>query len=60
MTIIGAISYLLSPFDVIPEAIFGVIGFIDDFGITIVCLFYVATMYMSHLRDRNERQIRAR
>ena len=34
--------YILSPLDIIPEAVFGVIGVIDDAAIMIVCLVVVA------------------
>ena len=26
----GALAYIISPFDIIPEAIFGLVGYIDD------------------------------
>lgn len=40
--IIGALFYFISPFDIIPEAIFGVIGLVDDLVIILIAVFSVA------------------
>jgi uncharacterized membrane protein YkvA (DUF1232 family) len=36
--LILAIIYFISPIDVIPEAIFGPIGYVDDFGLLLLVL----------------------
>ena len=33
LVIVGALGYLVSPIDLIPEVVFGVVGLIDDFFI---------------------------
>jgi len=37
----GAALYLISPIDVVPEAIFGPIGLIDDAGVTAAVVLFV-------------------
>ncbi|KAK3002297.1 hypothetical protein RJ639_021614 [Escallonia herrerae] len=43
-TVLSAI-YLISPVDIIPEAIFGIIGLLDDLVIVLVCFLHVAALY---------------
>lgn len=38
----AALTYVLSPIDLIPEVIFGVIGILDDLLFLIMCMFCVA------------------
>lgn len=40
--IFAALTYVLSPIDLIPEVIFGVIGILDDLLFLLMCLFCVA------------------
>ncbi|KAM1734741.1 hypothetical protein ACFX11_020172 [Malus domestica] len=50
--IMGA-AYLFSPFDFIPEAIFGIAGLLDDFFIVLIVFFHVAAIYRSVLYRRH-------
>lgn len=43
--ILFAVVYLLSPFDVIPEAIFGIIGILDDIAVVLILALYLSTIY---------------
>ncbi|KAH9614423.1 hypothetical protein KSS87_006241 [Heliosperma pusillum] len=45
--------YLLSPIDIIPEGILGVIGLIDDLIILLLCFLHVAAIYRSVLVFRH-------
>ncbi|XP_074279573.1 uncharacterized protein LOC141604911 [Silene latifolia] len=45
--------YLLSPIDIIPEGILGVIGLIDDLIILLICFLHVAAIYRSVLVFRH-------
>ncbi|KAK3004983.1 hypothetical protein RJ639_017901 [Escallonia herrerae] len=45
--------YLISPVDIIPEAIFGIIGLLDDLVIVLVCFLHVAALYRSVLLYRH-------
>ena len=33
--VLGGLIYLVSPVDLIPEAVFGILGFFDDIGVLI-------------------------
>ncbi|XP_057531844.1 uncharacterized protein LOC130809980 [Amaranthus tricolor] len=48
-----SIIYLLSPVDIIPEAILGVIGLLDDLIVMLVCFLHVAAIYRSVLVGRH-------
>ena len=52
--IIGVIVYVLSPFDLIPEAVFGLIGLIDDIMFVILALIGIGTTFFTVLQGRNE------
>ncbi|KAL2467496.1 RING/U-box protein with domain of unknown function [Forsythia ovata] len=46
--IVSAI-YVISPVDIIPEALLGIIGLLDDFIIVLICFLHVAALYRSVL-----------
>ena len=58
--IIGLVVYFVSPFDLIPEFVFGIIGFIDDVIVVIYGIVALSTVFYQFMRERNEAQIRAR
>eukprot|EP00250_Pteridium_aquilinum_P032983 c5048_g1_i2 orf=150-938(+) len=41
--------YVFSPLDILPEAIFGFIGLLDDFLVMLLVLFHLAAMYRTAL-----------
>lgn len=41
---VGALAYLVSPVDAIPEIIFGPFGYVDDGGILVAAAFYVSRL----------------
>jgi uncharacterized membrane protein YkvA (DUF1232 family) len=41
---VGALAYLVSPVDAIPEIIFGPFGYIDDGGVLLAAALYVARL----------------
>jgi len=43
--IVGAILYLLLPYDIFPEQVFGIIGFLDDILIMATVLVYLSYLY---------------
>ncbi|XP_022773547.1 E3 ubiquitin-protein ligase RNF170-like isoform X2 [Durio zibethinus] len=45
--------YIFSPIDIIPEAILGIVGLLDDLLIVIVCFLHVAAIYRSVLYYRH-------
>ena len=47
MCMLIAVVYVLSPFDLIPESVFGLIGMIDDFFIVITILVAVSQMFVN-------------
>ncbi len=44
--------YFISPIDLIPELVFGRIGYIDDVGSILVALVYVAHVYRKDMSQR--------
>jgi RING finger protein 170 len=45
LLLFGACLYLSSPFDLIPEAMFGILGYIDDLVIVILCFIYITSIF---------------
>uniref|UniRef100_A0A915PNJ5 E3 ubiquitin-protein ligase RNF170 n=1 Tax=Setaria digitata TaxID=48799 RepID=A0A915PNJ5_9BILA len=45
LCLFGVAVYILSPFDILPEAAFGVLGMVDDIFITFVVLVYVTILF---------------
>ncbi|GAV65563.1 DUF1232 domain-containing protein [Cephalotus follicularis] len=50
--IIGSAVYILSPVDIIPEGILGIVGLLDDLLIAVICFLHVAALYRSVLHFR--------
>lgn len=48
----AAIMYLISPLDLIPEAVFGVLGLLDDMFVVLLLAIYVTMIYRRFLADR--------
>jgi len=44
VTAVGALAYLVSPVDAVPEALFGPFGLVDDGGVLIATALYVARL----------------
>ena len=49
---IFAILYFLSPLDIIPEAVFGIFGFLDDLFILLLLGIYVSLIYRNVVAQR--------
>ncbi|KAB0393279.1 hypothetical protein E2I00_005912 [Balaenoptera physalus] len=45
LCLMGAFFYLISPLDFVPEALFGILGFLDDFFVVFLLLIYISIMY---------------
>ncbi|KAG6524563.1 hypothetical protein ZIOFF_014477 [Zingiber officinale] len=52
-TMVMSAIYVLSPVDIIPEGIFGLVGLLDDLIILLIVLLHVATIYRSVLLYRH-------
>ncbi|EDV23326.1 E3 ubiquitin-protein ligase RNF170 [Trichoplax sp. H2] len=50
--VVIAMIYVLSPFDIIPEAVFGILGLLDDLLIIVVILIYVTMIYRNIIANR--------
>ena len=48
----------MSPFDLIPEVVFGILGLVDDFVIAIIIFIGVAQGFRQILQNRNEVAVR--
>ncbi|RNA09020.1 E3 ubiquitin-ligase RNF170-like [Brachionus plicatilis] len=47
-----AFCYFLSPLDIIPEALFGIFGFLDDLFVIFIIAIYVSTIYRQFVTNR--------
>ena len=52
-----ALSYVISPFDIFSEEIWGLIGVIDDIIIVLSILVYISSAYYGHLQNRAANQL---
>ncbi|XP_054722841.1 E3 ubiquitin-protein ligase RNF170-like, partial [Uloborus diversus] len=49
---VAAIMYLISPLDMIPEAVFGILGLLDDMFVVLLLAIYVTVIYRRFLATR--------
>lgn len=49
---IAILLYLISPIDFLPEAVFGVIGFLDDIFVVMLILVYITVIYRNVVAAR--------
>ncbi|XP_063067051.1 E3 ubiquitin-protein ligase RNF170 isoform X2 [Engraulis encrasicolus] len=52
LCLVGALTYLASPLDFIPEALFGLLGFMDDFFVILLLFIYISIMYREVVTQR--------
>ncbi|KAG9486522.1 hypothetical protein GDO78_006734 [Eleutherodactylus coqui] len=55
LCLLGAFFYLVSPLDIIPEAVFGILGFMDDLFVIFLLLIYISIMYREVVTQRLHR-----
>lgn len=55
LCLLGALFYLVSPLDIIPEALFGILGFMDDLFVIFLLLIYISIMYREVVTQRLQR-----
>ena len=53
------IIYVLSPFDIIPECIFGFIGLIDDLIVLIIIFIILTNYYYQYISARDSKRYRS-
>jgi RING finger protein 170 len=53
MQMILSAVYIISPIDIIPEGVLGVVGLLDDLLIALICFLHVAALYRSVLYFRH-------
>ncbi|XP_077241414.1 uncharacterized protein LOC143881947 isoform X3 [Tasmannia lanceolata] len=49
----ASIIYVVSPVDIIPEGLFGILGLLDDLIIVLIVFFYLAALYQRALISRH-------
>jgi len=52
LCLLAGVIYLVSPLDVIPEAVFGLLGFLDDLFVFLLLAIYLSILYRRYLADR--------
>ncbi|XP_044539792.1 E3 ubiquitin-protein ligase RNF170-like [Gracilinanus agilis] len=55
LCLVGAFFYLISPLDLVPEGLFGILGFLDDFFVIFLLLIYISIMYREVITQRLNR-----
>uniref|UniRef100_A0A0N5ATN3 E3 ubiquitin-protein ligase RNF170 n=1 Tax=Syphacia muris TaxID=451379 RepID=A0A0N5ATN3_9BILA len=53
--LIGIFAYVIFPFDILPEAVYGIFGFIDDILVAIALMAYAIIMFRRLIADRHLR-----
>ncbi|XP_075519034.1 uncharacterized protein LOC142552973 [Primulina tabacum] len=53
LAMVASAIYVLSPVDIIPEGLLGIIGFLDDLIIVLMCFLHVAALYRAVLLSRH-------
>ncbi|XP_047341287.1 E3 ubiquitin-protein ligase RNF170 [Impatiens glandulifera] len=53
LAMLVSVIYIISPVDIIPEGILGIIGLLDDAIIALICFLHVAALYRSALVFRH-------
>jgi RING finger protein 170 len=46
------VLYLVSPIDILPEAVFGIIGYFDDMVFVFTTLMYLSSVYRDIIANR--------
>ncbi|XP_074642116.1 E3 ubiquitin-protein ligase RNF170-like isoform X2 [Tubulanus polymorphus] len=49
---VAVLLYFVTPFDIIPEAAFGIFGFLDDFFILFMLAIYISIIYRQAVEER--------
>ena len=52
LVLILLIFYVFLPYDILPESVIGIIGYIDDFIILIVAFIYLTLIYRAYITNR--------
>lgn len=53
LCLLAAVAYLVSPLDIIPEAVFGILGLMDDVFVFLLLAIYVSIIYRRYLASRH-------
>lgn len=48
----AACMYLISPLDIIPEAVFGILGLLDDVFVVLLLAVYISIIYRRFITNR--------
>lgn len=51
--LIVIVLYVLSPLDILPEAVFGIFGFLDDLLFVLITVVYISILYRTLLTQRH-------
>ncbi|XP_061168177.1 E3 ubiquitin-protein ligase RNF170-like [Saccostrea echinata] len=49
---LAALFYFISPLDIIPEAVFGILGFLDDIFVLLLLAIYISILYRNYVQSR--------
>ena len=49
--LILVVVYIVLPFDIIPEAVAGILGFLDDLAIAAVIILYLTVLFRNSLAN---------
>lgn len=52
LCLVAALLYLLLPFDILPESVFGILGYLDDLLVLLLLAVYVSIIYRNFVANR--------
>lgn len=53
LCLLAALTYLVSPLDILPEAAFGILGLMDDVFVLVLIAIYLSMIYRGYIANRN-------
>lgn len=53
MCLLAGVIYLISPLDIVPEAVFGILGLMDDIFVLLVICVYISMFYRGYIARRS-------
>jgi len=53
-SVVILLLYVISPFDLLPESVFGFIGILDDFFVLFLLMVYLSQIYYNFVAEREQ------
>ena len=53
------LAYIVSPYDLVPEAVYGIPGYVDDLGACVIFIISVSSAFLQILTHQNKLEEKA-